>query len=166
MPRIIQFETTMDITIRSVHYQDAESITSIIREVGWFEHLKSESVRTTTERVRQHISLCLADDSHSVFVAEDEKHRVIGYSSMHYLPYFFLPGPEGYISELFVSAEARGQGVGTALLEQVIAEARKHGCARLSLINSRTRESYQRKYYENLGWKERTEIAAFVLPLR
>ena len=85
---------------------------------------------------------------------------------MHYLPYFFLLGPEGYISELFISAEARGQGVGTALLEQVTADARKRGCVRLSLINSRTRESYLRQFYEKHGWKERTEVAAFVFPLK
>ena len=155
----------MDITIRTVQFRDAGDIARIIREVGWFEHLKSEPAQTTTDRVRAHISLCLADDSHSAFVAEDDQHTVIGYSSVHYLPYFFLPGPEGYISELFISAHARGQGVGSALLEQIIAEARTRGCARLSLINSRTRESYQRKFYEQHGWKERTEIAAFVLPL-
>jgi len=165
VPRTVKFEANMNITIRNVQFQDAEDITSIIREVGWFEHLKSESAQITAERVRQHISLCLADDSHSAFVAENEKHKVIGYSSVHYLPYFFLPGPEGYVSELFVSAEDRGQGIGNVLLEQVIAEARRRGCARLSLINSRTRESYQRKFYEQHGWNERTEIAAFVLPL-
>lgn len=156
---------TMDIKIRNVQKLDAEDITSIIREVGWFEHLKSETAQTTAERVHQHISLCLADDSHSAFVAEDEKHKVIGYSSVHYLPYLFLPGPEGYVSELFISEKSRGKGVGTALLEKIIAEARKRGCARLSLINSRTRESYLRHYYEKHGWKERTEVAAFVLPL-
>jgi hypothetical protein len=86
VPRNMKLEANMDITIRNVQFQDAEDITSIIREVGWFEHLKSESVQTTAERVRQYISLCLADDSHSAFVAEDEKHKVIGYSSVHYLP--------------------------------------------------------------------------------
>ena len=141
----------MDITIRNVQFQDAEDITGIIREVGWFEHLKSESAQTTAARVRQHISLCLADDSHSAFVAEDEEQKVIGYASVHYLPYFFLPGPEGYVSELFISAETRGKGVGTALLEMVISEAQKRGCARLSLINSRTRESYIRQFYEKHG---------------
>jgi GNAT superfamily N-acetyltransferase len=113
--------------------------------------LKSESAVKTIERVRQHISLCLADDSHSAFVAENEKLKVIGYSSVHFLPYFFLPGPEGYVSELFISAETRGKGVGTALLEMVIGEAQKRGCARLSLINSRTRESYIRQFYEKHG---------------
>jgi GNAT superfamily N-acetyltransferase len=155
----------MKMDIRKTQLKDAEAITRIIREVGWFEHLKSESFEITEERVRQHISLCLADNSHSSFVAETEDSKVVGYSSVHYLPYFFLLGPEGYISELFISAEVRGQGIGTALLEQIITEAQKRGCARLSLINSRTRESYQRKFYEQHGWKERTEVAAFVLPL-
>jgi GNAT superfamily N-acetyltransferase len=156
----------MKITIRNVQFRDAGDIAGIIREVGWFEQLKSEPAAATAERIRRYIALCLAaDECHSAFVAENEEQKVIGYSSVHFLPYFFLPGPEGYISELFISLEARGQGVGTALLEQVIAEARKRGCARLSLINSRTRESYRRKYYEKHGWRERTEIAAFVLPL-
>jgi GNAT superfamily N-acetyltransferase len=155
----------MKMNIRKTQLEDAEAITRIIREVGWFEHLKSESIEKTEERVRQHISLCLADSSHSSFVADTEDGKVLGYSSVHYLPYFFLLGSEGYITELFISAKVRGQGIGTALLEQIITEAQKCGCARLSLINSRTRESYQRKFYEQHGWKEHTEVAAFVLPL-
>jgi GNAT superfamily N-acetyltransferase len=155
----------MEIKIRNVQVQDAEFITGIIREIGWFEHLKSETAQATEERVRRHISACLANDSHSAFVAEDENHGVVGYSSVHYLPYYFLSGPEGYVSELFISENTRGKGVGSALLEKVIAEARRRGCSRLSLINSRTRESYLRHYYEKHGWKERSEVAAFVLPL-
>jgi GNAT superfamily N-acetyltransferase len=155
----------MEIIIRTTQTKDAETIAKIVRGLGWFEHLDSESIETTTERIQRHISLCLADNSHSTFVAEDESGRVVGYASVHYLPYFFLAGPEGYVSELFIDAEARGIGVGTALLEQVIVEARKHGCSRLTLINSRTRESYKRKFYEQRGWIERTEVAPFVLPL-
>jgi GNAT superfamily N-acetyltransferase len=145
--------------------QDAEDISGIIHEVGWFEHLQPEPAQKTAERVRKHISLCLADNSHSAFVPENGAQKVVGYSSVHFLPYFFLLGFEGYVSELFISEKARGQGIGTALLKQIIIEARKHGCVRLSLINSRSRESYQRKFYEQHGWKERTEVAAFVLPL-
>jgi GNAT superfamily N-acetyltransferase len=153
----------MNILIRKI--EDAEAINGIIREVGWFEHLQSEFHEITEKRVRQHIALCLADNSHSSFVAETEDEKVVGDSSEHYLPYFFLKGLEGYVSELFISANTRGQGIGTALLKQVIIEARKRGCSHLSLINSRTRESYRRKFYEQQGWKERTEVAAFVLPL-
>ena len=157
----------MTITIRTARHRDAEDIAGIVHKVGWFDHLKSESPAITAARIREYIELCLAnDDCHSAFVAESEEQHVIGYVSVHYLPYFFLPGLEGYVSELFISHDARGQGVGTALLEHVIVEARKHGCARLSLINSRTRESYQRKFYEKHGWRERVDVAPFVFPLQ
>jgi hypothetical protein len=43
-----------------------------------------------------------------------------------------------------------------------MAEARQRGCFRLSLINMRRRESYQRRYYEKAGWEERPEAANFV----
>ncbi len=155
----------MKTTIRAIRTDDAGAITRIIREVGWFEHLDSESERATEDRVRKHIALCLADQSHSSFVAVDENDSVVGYASVHYLPYYFLPGPEGYISELFVDRSSRGKGAGTALLHAVIEEARRRGCSRLTLINSRTRESYKRGYYEQRDWKERPEVAAFVLPL-
>jgi GNAT superfamily N-acetyltransferase len=137
----------------------------MLRDVGWFDHLKLEPEQTTEQRVRRHIALCLADQSHSSFVAENENGKVIGYASVHYLPYFFLLGPEGYVSELFVDAESRGRGTGTALLNVITEEARRRGCSRLSLINSRTRDSYKRHYYEQHHWKERPEVAAFVLPL-
>ena len=73
-----------------------------------------------------------------------------------------MRGPEGYISELFVRSNARGQGVGTELLQAVEAEARARGCPRLSLINLRDRESYLRKFYVKAGWEERTVAANFV----
>ncbi len=155
----------METTIRAIRTGDAGAIARIIREVGWFEHLSSEVEGVTEDRVRKHIALCLADQSHSSFVAEDKNGRVIGYASVHYLPYYFLPGPEGYVSELFVNQENRGKGAGTALLHAVIEEARRRGCSRLSLINSRTHESYKRGYYEQRNWNERPEVAAFVLPL-
>jgi len=47
----------MSIRIRNVLLQDAEDIAETIRELGWFEHLQSESAQTTAERVRKHISL-------------------------------------------------------------------------------------------------------------
>jgi GNAT superfamily N-acetyltransferase len=151
--------------IRKLQLKDADDISGIIRDLGWFDHLESEPVQMTIERIREHISQCLADDSHSVYAAEDESQRTIGYASVHFLPYLFLPGPEGYVSELFIASQARGHGIGTALLDQVIDDAKQRGCSRLSLINSRTRESYERKFYESHGWKERTEVAAFVFPL-
>ena len=57
------------------------------------------------------------------------------------------------------------KGVGRKLLDAIATEARTRGCTRLSLINLRNRESYQRQFYIKAGWQERGEAANFVLQL-
>ena len=64
-----------------------------------------------------------------------------------------MAGPEGYVSELFVAASARGQGVGTQLLEVAKTEAVEHGCSRLLVLNRRNRHSYERDFYQKRGWR-------------
>ena len=44
-------------------------------------------------------------------------------------------------------------------------DAQKRGCSRLSLVNMRQRESYQRGFYKSRGWQERPEAANFILIL-
>jgi GNAT superfamily N-acetyltransferase len=152
--------------IRRVAVQDASQLAALLREVGWFDILNNNPLETNTELVKTHLAGCLADNSHSMFVAESAQGEVIGYVSAHWLPYLFLPGPEGFISELFVRPNARGQGVGRQLLEAVEMEARARGCSRLSLINFRHRESYERGFYVKMEWQERTDAANFTYSIR
>lgn len=129
--------------------------------MGWFSGLEAETPDQTVARIEQLLPDGPAIAPHSVYVAESEG-QVVGYTAVHWLPYLFMTGPEGFVSELFVSAAARGQGVGGRLLAAVQAEARERGCTRLSLLNGRHRESYQRQFYEKLGWEERPLMANFV----
>ncbi len=152
-------------TIRKATLQDAAAIAEILRSVEYFTHLNQQPVEELRQLVAQQLKDCQANDSHSVYVALDEGTQVVGYLSVHWLPYLFLPGPEGYISELFVHAWARGQGVGRQLLSAVKREAESRGCHRLSLINMRKRESYQRGFYRKDGWMEREDAANFVYTL-
>ncbi len=112
-----------------------------------------------------HLALCNADDSRLILVAELPSGEVAGYCAVHWLPYLILTGPEGYVSELFIKEEFRGQGVGSQLLETIKAKARDRGCSRLMLLNMRKRESYKRQFYSKQGWEERSEAANFILPL-
>lgn len=153
------------VRIRSAGEQDTPAIADILRGLGWFAHINSESATDTEQRVKYNFQLCTADDSHSVYIAEKSTGEVVGYVAVHWLPYLLLAGPEGYVSELFVGDSARGQGVGTKLLDAVKAEARGRGCSRLMLLNIRNRESYQRGFYKKVGWEERPQAANFVLPL-
>jgi GNAT superfamily N-acetyltransferase len=156
----------MTVQIRKVRAQDAQSLAELLKDIGWFEFLKTEPIETLTQRVQRHIEQCLADNSHSIFVADSQDGAIVGYGSVHWLPYLFLQGPEGLVSELFVRESARGQGVGRELLRHIEMEARTRDCARLSLINLRNRESYMRQFYVKAGWEERSEAANFIYQLR
>jgi len=152
VPRTLYSGGAMNITIRSVQLRDAEVIAGIIREVGWFEHFEFRARSNHCRACPQYIALCLAaDECHSAFVAEYEENKAIGYCSCALPSLLFLPGPEAYIQNFLFHLQPADRVVGTALLEHIIAEARKRGCARLSLINSRTRESYCANSMKNMA---------------
>ena len=152
------------LNIRLAVAGDAPALAALVRELEGFDWLRDEPGEATADRVARHLALCLADDSHSLYVAEAGG-ALLGYVSVHWLPYLILRGPEGYVSELFLAPGVRGQGIGTQLLDSVTAEARARGCYRLNLINGRWRESYQRDYYRKRGWEEREQAASFILVL-
>lgn len=152
--------------IRAAQLDDANTLAELILNIGWFQHyFEDASPEEVQAKIAHKLRLILADDSHTVYVAENFAGEIEGYVSVHWLPYLFMPGPEGYISELFVRETARGQGIGRRLLKQVKAAAIKRGCSRLSLLNMRPRESYQRGFYTKQGWTERADAANFVLRL-
>jgi len=153
-------------TIRKMAEADAPAIDAILRELGVFPYFEETPKEDTVRKIRQHITMCLADDSHTLFVAEDDEGAVVAYTAVHWIPYLMLSGPDGYVSELFVTASERGKGIGAQLLEVVKKEAQQRNCSRLSLLNLRNRESYQRGFYKKQGWTEREHVANFVFSLQ
>jgi GNAT superfamily N-acetyltransferase len=148
----------MDSRIRKGKLGDAAAIATILQELEWFSHYGE----LTPDQVGRQLERCLTDDSHSVHIAVTPSGEVVGYGVVHWLPTLFMPGPEGFLTELFVKRSARGRGLGAALLEAVIAEGRRRGCTRLSLLNNRRRESYRRGFYQKQGWQEREDLVNFV----
>jgi GNAT superfamily N-acetyltransferase len=159
----------MSFSVRRAQIADvdtlADGLADFLIDLNYFRRLEGLSAEQVRARVRDHLNLSFADGSHSVYVAEAAGANIVGYTAVHWLPYLFLPGPEGYVSELFVAQAARGQGVGTRLLATVKEEARARGCSRLSLLNMRDRESYQRRFYAKDGWEERSDAANFVFDM-
>jgi GNAT superfamily N-acetyltransferase len=151
--------------VRAANLEDAPRLAAFLKSMNYFHRLERLTLSEVETQVTRHLTLCLGDNSHSVYLAEGPAGEFLGYTNVHWLPYLFLPGPEGYVSELFVSEAARGQGVGTRLLRAVKDEASRRGCWRLSLLNMRGRESYQRAFYAKDGWQEREDAANFVFEL-
>lgn len=152
--------------IRPAVLADADGIAAILRALGWFAHLSDVGPADAEAIVREHLAACLRNDDHRVLVAAASHGAVIGYAAVHWLPYLMLPSAEGYVSEVFVRDDARGRGVGGALLEAIRAEAERRGVWKLNLLNVRARPSYERRFYAKNGWLERPEVANFILPIR
>ena len=150
--------------IRKAKESDYGQLINLLEGIGWFTEYFTNEKETLKNKFIKHIRLCTADNSHSIYVAE-EGNTILGYSSVHWLPYLFLSGPEGFISELFINEEKRGKGIGKSLIEAIKKEAFERGCSRLSLLNGRNRESYNRNFYRGCGFIERDQLANFILKL-
>jgi GNAT superfamily N-acetyltransferase len=155
----------MDVQIRRAKIEDAAVLGEILRSVEWFTTIIEMPPEKLQANIERGLSHALSNDSHLVLVAETGLGRLLGYVSVNWLPYLFLDGAEGFVTELFIHKAARGTSIGTQLLEAVKEEARRRGCVRLMTINGRTRESYQRSFFKKNGWREREMMANFVLDL-
>ena len=154
----------MDLEIRKATPYDAKTLATFIMDLDMFSWINEEDSHSFQDRVATQLSLCLADSSHTVLLAVANG-EIIGYAAAHWLPYLILRGPEGYVSELFVREESRGAGAGALLLAEIKREAAQRGCSRLSLLNRKSRASYQRGFYQKHEFEERTDMVNFVLSL-
>ena len=68
------------------------------------------------------------------------------------------------LNDLFVTLEARGQGVGEALLKRAATFGEQTGADKLTLQTQVENETAQR-LYERLGWQRNTEFFAYTLEL-
>ena len=148
--------------IRKVHKEDSGRLIELLKNIGWFRTISHGSKTELKEKFEKHIEFCKADNSHSMYVLEDNNEIILAYISVHWMPYLFLEGPEGFISELFIRDNQRGKGIGTKLLNKVKEEAKERGCSRLSLLNGKNRESYERRFYQKQGFIERDQMMNFI----
>lgn len=62
-------------------------------------------------------------------------------------------GPFGLLEDVFVDEELRGQGIGTKIINDVIAQAKKIGCYKIVATSRFERENVH-KLYEKLGFEK------------
>ena len=59
----------------------------------------------------------------------------------------------GYLDDVFVLEQRRGQGIGTKLMREALKDARRKGCVRVEL-GTRRDNIRARRLYERLGFQE------------
>ncbi len=151
------------ITIRNAVPGDAVRMAEILREIGWSSRRNSLPLEEVSKPIEKLIEHCIKNShGHSMLVAVDDADSVVGFTCVHWVPFVMLGSWEGYVSDMFVSPEASGMGVGTTLIERVIEEGESRGCMRLMVTNGKEKASYKLGFYKKLGWTERPSVANFV----
>ena len=146
------------ILIRPAQEEDALGIAEVLHAQQTFASSLMPNPEETAARTAKRLEAMDADHE-TVYVAA-LGNQLIAYGAVRWLHSFILPGPDAYLSELFVLPEHRSQHIGSQLLAKLHEEAKERGSTRLWCINLRTRESYQRGYYKKCGWEEK-DIAVF-----
>ena len=150
-------------SIRPATQSDASAVSRLILDYG-AEHNAAPDADARQRQTGELLARCLAGSSSTAYVAVSLD-NVVGYAVVHWIPFIWLKGTEGYVSELLVNTEHRGQGVGQQLMAGIEREARRRACFRLMLNNFRAQESYKREFYTKLGFVERDGVGNFVKQL-
>ena len=83
-------------------------------------------------------------------VATDDGGRIIGYAGL-----CAYPPHESYVQTIGVTTDAQGRGLGARLLDELIDESRRRGCARIDLEvradNARAIALYERHGFSRVG---------------
>lgn len=152
--------------IRSALLSDVDSITSVLESTAEVSSVMSRGREANLGIIQNNLEKVLRSDSSTTLVAENNAGTVVGYCTVHWVPFLFLEGGEGYITELFIHKNNRAKGIGSELLNRIEKEAQEKGCSRVSLLNGKESEAYLRGFYKNRNWVERDKMANFVLKIQ
>jgi GNAT superfamily N-acetyltransferase len=112
-------------------------------------------------RLREVFARVIATPTKQYFCAMDGEH-VVGLGAVSFKDNLWQEGVIAYVEELVVDEDCRGRGIGSQLLEHLIALARERGCRRIELDSGFHRPDAHR-LYERHGLEKRAFLFSRVL---
>lgn len=140
-----------ELVVREARPKDAAVIAHLIDSLGYPVH--ADDVRRRVARARKR--------DEPLLVAE--RGEILGCLSWHVTPVLHRPRPVGRITMMVVAQHARGQGIGSALVEAAESRLRNEGCGLIE-VTSNIKRLRAHHFYQGLGF-ERTSYR-FVKPIR
>lgn len=144
--------------IRRAQQQDLERINELLMQVCLVHHRGRPDLFRYGQKKYTDAQLAeiIQDDNRPVFVAVDEKNKVLGYAFCifkQFLNHNIMTDIKTlYIDDLCVDEALRGQHIGKTLYEEVLKFAKAEGCYNVTLNVWSCNESAQ-KFYESCGLK-------------
>ena len=134
------------ITIRAAAPSDAPILCELLAQLGY-----PASVAEIPARMSALASFPRA----AAFVATNGYGEVVGLATAHIFPSIHDNGPVAWLTTLVVLEDARGAGIGSALVRHVEQWAAQNGAKRLSVTSGihrrATHEFYEKRDYDNTG---------------
>ena len=115
--------TAINYKIREATEKDFPAILNLIKELALFEKAP-EKVTNTVEQMKEEQNFFEA------LVAEKEGGEIIGFA-LYYFVYYTWVGKSLYLDDLYVKEKYRGNKIGYALLDKVIAFGKDNSCKRI-----------------------------------
>ncbi|MFK7958352.1 MAG: N-acetyltransferase family protein [Lysobacterales bacterium] len=122
----------------------------LMKELAQFEDYLDDFAVNEADLVQR--GLCQSPQF-DIQVAHTADGTLFGMAVYYTVPYTYDLRPDMVLKELFVTREARGAGVGEALMDAVCCEARKLGCKRLRWLVMRSNQR-AKGFYSRLGATE------------
>lgn len=133
--------TNQSLVIRDARPEDAPALSGLLEELEF-----PAPTSVIAERLR-----AMTRAGEVVLVAV-EGERLIGLLTIHVMPVLHRPTPVGRLSALVVTAEARGRGVGHALVAAAEQTLAARGCG-LVEVTSNLKRTDAHVFYERLGYE-------------
>lgn len=132
--------------IRPAVPTDASAISELLGQLGY-----PASVQEVPPRLRALLDFPAA----VAFVATDAYGEVVGVVTGHLIPSIHDSEPVAWLTTLVVLEDARGAGIGSALVDHIEKWATHNGARRLSVTSGMHRKAthafYEKRGYENTG---------------
>ncbi len=144
--------------IRRAEMKDIPRIMDLLLQVGMVHHIGRPDLfqGNATKYTEAELANIIRDDATPVFVWLDESDTLQGYAfcifQQHVGSHILTDIRTLYIDDLCVDEQHRGQHVGQALYQHVLAFARQEGCYNVTLNVWSCNESAMR-FYEYCGLK-------------
>ena len=132
---------TKRLTVREAQAGDETSLAELVTQLGY--PASTDAIARRFERLHR-------DPATWLYVAVAQG-RVVGLAALHVMSRLEHDEPLGRITALVVAEDARGTGVGRALVERVEDCARRQGCRQLELTSGDHRRDAH-VFYERLGF--------------
>ncbi len=135
------------LTIRAARPADRDRVFALLKQLA-------ASFAPDRQAFDESFAFLLDDEATSVFlVAEDATGLVTGYALTTITPLLYTNGKSAQLQELVVDNHSRGNGVGTALIEEVEAVCRARGVKQLTVASRRSAD-----FYERLGYRSTADF--------